>query len=63
MKLRVAIKVLRLIQFPWNTLPIPNWKKKTITSAIRICGRHWTDKRVPKIPELDDVDKFFGKIS
>jgi len=64
MRLRTAIKIMRLLEEPRrrNYRPTPLWKPPTIWHARDICRRKWRDRRVPLIPGDDELTERFGII-
>jgi hypothetical protein len=58
MRLRTAIKIQRHIE--GQRKGCPWWRKETIWRSRTICRRHWQDRRVPYIPDDDELEERAG---
>lgn len=58
MKLRTAIKVMRVEEEPWRIKGrrLPRHSRRTIREAWRICERKSADRRVPLLPDEEQLE-------
>ena len=62
MKLRTARKIANWFYGPyrWKKLRIRGWKHSTRRKAIKLCEKHWLDRRIPYIPSEEEEIEGFG---
>ena len=62
MKLRTAIKIQRRLEEPFRKRkfdPGGKWKKETIWKSRTVCRRRVVDRRIPYIPDDDELKERF----
>jgi hypothetical protein len=56
MKLRTAIKIMRYEEEPWRYRRLgPRYSIGQIRKAWKLCERKWRDRRVPYLPNADEL--------
>lgn len=58
MRLRTAIKVVRVLEEPWRVKGrrLPKYSAKTARKAWQICERKQSDDRVPLLPDSEQLE-------
>lgn len=58
MRLRAAIKIMRVVEEPWKVKGrrLPRHSRRTIQKAWKICERKFHDRRVPCVPTDEEME-------